>query len=155
MTLPTCMRLFLIGALHGSWAVGLGLRRLTFTKSRCRPYKGAGFVWAICLHDRLIGTLGVTGGNLGYNLHPDHHGKGIISRATHHAVTQAFETLAHDTLTAGTWHDNAGSARVLRKLGFVHWQTRYTHARARNAPTLLHEHRLTRAAWDGLRTGSQ
>ena len=67
-----------------------------FTKSRCRPCKGAGFVWAICLHDRLIGTLGVTGGNLGY-----------------------------------------------------------THARARNAPTLLYEHRLTRATWDGLRTGSQ
>ncbi|WP_341366131.1 GNAT family N-acetyltransferase [Yoonia sp. BS5-3] len=123
-----------------------------FTQSRCRPYRGEGFIWAMCDTDRLIGTLGVTGGIVGYNLHPDYHGQGIMTGAVADAIEQAFMTTKRDVLTASTWHDNAASAWVLAKQGFVHWQTRYTHARARGVPTLIHDHRLSRNTWQRLRS---
>ena len=126
-----------------------------FTQSRCRPYSDDGFVWAICRNDQLIGTIGVTGGDLGYMLHPAQQGKGIISQATIIAINHAFDTTDRDHLTGSTWHDNTGSYRVLQKLGFAHWQTRYRHAKARNRPTVVHHHRLTRTTWDRLRTRAQ
>lgn len=126
-----------------------------FTRSRCKAYDGNGFVWAICINDRLIGSIGVTGGDLGYMLHPDYHGQGIASQAARSAITQAFVETDSDHLTASTWHDNAASYRVLQRLGFAHWQTRYMHAKARNRPTLVYHQRLTRTVWDRLRTGAQ
>lgn len=122
-----------------------------FIMARCKPYDDEGFVWAICQDDRLIGTVGVTKGDLGYNLLPDLHGQGIMSRAARIAVEHAFATQDGDVLTGSTWHDNHGSYRVLQKLGFEHWQTRYLHSKARGVPTLLHHQRLTRARWERLR----
>ena len=119
-------------------------------RDRSKPYDGEGFVWAICRDDRLIGSIGVTGGDMGYMLHPDYHGQGVMGRATRTAVAHAFATTDRDHLTGSTWHDNPASARVLERLGFVHWQTCYIHARARGLPTLVHHRRLTRAAWDAL-----
>ncbi len=118
-----------------------------FTRGRSKPYEGEGFVWAICINDRLIGSIGVTGGDLGYMLNASHHGQGIMSEAARTAINHAFQTTDRDHLTASTWHDNPASYRVLQKLGFVHWQTRYIHAKARNIPTLVHQHRLTRTRW--------
>lgn len=126
-----------------------------FTRSRCQPYEGEGFVWAICIADQLVGTVGVTNGDLGYVLAAAHHDKGIMSRAARAAVDHAFETTKRDYLTGSTWYDNAASYRLLQKLGFRHWQTRYTHAKARKMPTLVHHHRLTRADWDRLRSAAQ
>ena len=126
-----------------------------FTRSRCQPYEGDGFVRAICLQDRLIGTIGVTNGDLGYVLAPAYHGKGIMSRAAHHAVAEAFATTERDHLTGSAWFDNPASYRILRKLGFFHWQTRYIHAKARNRPTLVHHLRLTRADWHRLSSAAQ
>jgi len=120
-----------------------------FTRSRSKPYDGDGFIWAICLDDRLIGSVGVTRGDLGYMLHPTHHGQGLMSRATRAAIDHAFQTTERDYLTGSTWEDNATSARLLGKLGFVHWQTCYIHSRARGFPVLVHHRRLTRAAWAG------
>ena len=150
-----------VHAMASDWAV---VRQLgswpwpadkAFTLSRCQPYKGDGFVWGICDQDRVIGTLGVTRGTIGYNLHPAYHGQGIMSQVAGDAVAHAFATTSIDQIRGSTWYDNAGSARVLQKLGFVHWQTRFTHAKARNIPTLLHDHRLTRMTWQRLRTGAQ
>lgn len=119
-------------------------------RDRSKPYEGDGFVWAICRNDRLIGSIGVTTGDLGYMLHPDYHGQGVMGRAAYSAVTEAFATTGRDHLTGSTWHDNPASAAVLARLGFVHWQTRYVHARARGLPTLVFHRRLTRAAWEAL-----
>ncbi len=119
-------------------------------RERSNPYNGDGFVWAICRDDRLIGSIGVTGGDLGYMLHPDYHGQGVMGRATRKAVAEAFATTDRDHLTGSTWYDNPASARVLERLGFVHWQTCYIHARARGFPTLVHHRRLTRTDWDRL-----
>ena len=126
-----------------------------FTRGRSKPYKGNGFVWASCINARLIGSIGVTNGDLGYMLHPDHHGQGIISRATSKAVDHAFQTTDRDLLTGSTWYDNPTSARILAKLGFVHWQTCYIHSKARGFPALVHQRRLSRADWDRLRSAQQ
>ncbi len=126
-----------------------------FTRSRSKPYEGEGFVWAICIDDRLIGTVGVTGGDLGYMLNTAHHGQGIMSKAARAAIHHAFQTTARDHLTASTWFDNAASYRLLQKLGFLHWQTRYIHAKARNRPTLVQHQRLDRATWDHVNAGKE
>ena len=119
-----------------------------FTRSRCKPYEGDGFIWAICVDDRLIGTVGVTNGDLGYMLNPAHHGQGIMRRAARAAVDHAFQTSDRDHLTGSTWYDNPTSARLLERLGFVHWQTTYIRSRARGFPVLVHHRRLTRTAWE-------
>lgn len=36
-----------------------------FTKSRCKTYGGKGFVWGICLDGSLVGSVAVTGRELG------------------------------------------------------------------------------------------
>ena len=126
-----------------------------FARTRSQPYEGEGFVWAICINDQLVGTVGVTKGDLGYVLDAAHHGKGIMSRAAGRAVDHAFATTDRAHLTGSTWHENPASYRVLQKLGFRHWQTRYTHAKARNLPTLVYHQRLTRADWDRLRSAAQ
>ena len=126
-----------------------------FTRTRSKPYKGDGFVWAICINDRLCGMIGVTNGDLGYALGTPHHGVGIMSQAARCAVAHAFDTTERDMLTGSTWFDNPVSYRLLQKLGFVHWQTRYIHAKARNRPTLVYNQRLTRTDWDRLRTTAQ
>lgn len=120
------------------------------TRSRTAPYTGEGFVWAITDCDRLIGTMGITGGDLGYCLLPAYHGRGITSRVAARAVTHAFATSGRDRLTGSVWWDNAGSARVLQKLGFRHWQTRYLRSKARRMPTLVYHMALTRADWQRL-----
>ncbi|MEO1640617.1 MAG: GNAT family N-acetyltransferase [Pseudomonadota bacterium] len=126
-----------------------------FTRSRCKPYDGDGFVWAVCADGTLCGTLGITNGDIGYMYHPAFGGQGIAGRAATAAITHAFATTKRDVLTGSTWWDNPASYRVLQKLGFVHWQTRYVRAKARGLPTPCNELRLTRADWDRLRSTAQ
>lgn len=113
-------------------------------RARSVPYTGNGFVWAICRDDRLIGSIGITGGDLGYMLHPDFQRQGIMRRAAMVAITQAFDTTDRDVLTASVWYDNPGSFALLKSLGFRHWQTRFEHARARGLPVLAYHSKLTR-----------
>ena len=124
------------------------------TESRCKPFAGDGFVWAICRDDRLIGTVGVTQGDLGYMLIPAQQGQGIMVRAACTAVDHAFATQDRDVITGSSWYDNPASYRILQRLGFQHWQTRYVRSKARGVPTLVHHLRLTRATWERLRSGS-
>lgn len=129
--------------------------RAAFTQSRCRPFAGAGFIWAICRDDRLIGTMGVTEAELGYCLLPAEQGRGIISRAAHVAIDHAFAHYDWSELKAACWYDNRASARVLAKCGFVHWQSRYESSKARGLPVITHRYRLPRAVWHGLRSTPQ
>lgn len=125
-----------------------------FTKSRCKPFEGQGFVWAVCLERRVIGSMAVTGGELGYMFAPEVQGRGIATQAARHAIQTAFNDYDWPMLNASTWQDNHASAAVLRKFGFAHWQTRYTRTPAR-FPTLVHQYRLPRITWDRLRTAAQ
>ena len=126
-----------------------------FTKSRCKPYEGEGFVWAICDDDRLIGTLGVTNRSIGYQLSPTHHRRGITKAAATYAINRGFDELGHDTIVATTWHDNAASHGLLTGLGFAQYQLIYERGAARNYPTLARHYRLPRARWDRLRNPAQ
>ena len=127
----------------------------TFTQGRCKAFEGDGFVWAVCADGKLCGTLGVTNGDIGYMYDPAYHGRGIARRAAMAAITHAFATSERDVLTGSTWFDNPASNRVLQRLGFFHWQTRYMHAKARNRPTLVQHMRLTRDDWHRLSRAPQ
>lgn len=109
-----------------------------FTKSRCKPYGGNGFVWGICLDGDLVGTVAVTSGELGYTVHPKAAGRGIMSQAAKAALDHACAHYGMKFFEASVWHDNPASKRVLEKLGFFHWQTRYEPSIARGTPTLCH-----------------
>lgn len=121
-----------------------------FTASRCKPYVGDGFVWAVCLNGSYIGSMAVTRGELGYMFAPSVQGQGIATQAARAAVAHAFATTDRAQIKASTWHDNRASARVLQKLGFSHVATHYEHAAARRIPTLVLQHHLSRTAWDSL-----
>ena len=149
-----------IHAMVSHWSVVSQLGRWpwppqeAFTLSRCKPYEGRGFVWAVCIDDRAVGTMAVTNGELGYMFSPEVHGKGIATQAARVAIAKAFDDYGWPVLKASVWEDNPASAAVLRKCGFTHWQTHYTRSPAR-LPTLVHQYSLTRAAWDRLRTAPQ
>ncbi len=51
-----------------------------FTATRAQPYLGRGFVWGMFLQQRLIGTVAVTGDELGYSLVPDLWRQGLPPR---------------------------------------------------------------------------
>jgi RimJ/RimL family protein N-acetyltransferase len=88
-----------------------------FTRTRAQPYIGRGFVWGCFLQGELIGTVAVTGDELGYMFAPDHWGQGYATEACQTAIARALPDRDH--LIAGIWADNAGSLRLLQKLGFV------------------------------------
>lgn len=72
--------------------------------------------WAIDAGTGLIGVISI-GGELGYWLNADYHGKGFMSEAARAVVCQYFKT-TNDDLISGYHLGNAASANVLTKLGF-------------------------------------
>ena len=126
-----------------------------FTKSRCKTYGGKGFVWGICLNGSLVGSVAVTGRELGYMLHPAVAGRGVMGQATFDAMSYAMAVTDHAYFDASFWHDNPASGRVLAKLRFRHWQTRYEPSKARRIPLLCHHTRLKRDDWHGLSKAQQ
>jgi ribosomal-protein-alanine N-acetyltransferase len=83
--------------------------------------------WAICLK----GTKDVMGSiclwnfsedrltcEIGYDLFPEYHGKGIMSDAIEHVILYAFDELNVDRIEAFTQHDNTASKKLLDKFGF-------------------------------------
>jgi len=126
-----------------------------FTKSRCKPYSGNGFVWGICLDDALVGSVAVTGSELGYMLHPEMSGRGVMTKASRDAMSHAMNVTDHTFFEASYWHDNPASGRILSKLGFRLWQTRYEPSKARRLPLLCHHARLMRSDWHVLSKPSQ
>ena len=88
-----------------------------FTRARAQPYLGNGFVWGAFLGPRLIGTVAVTGDELGYMFTPDQWRQGLATEACRTAITHAFAR-GHDHLIAGVWADNTASLGLLGRLGF-------------------------------------
>jgi RimJ/RimL family protein N-acetyltransferase len=126
-----------------------------FVRSRCQPYQGHGFVWGICLHGRLAGTVGVTDRTLGYMLAREMWGQGIMSKAARDAVDHAFDRFPDDRLEASIWADNVASRSVLGKLGFQSVLTETCHAKARNEMTASESFVLSRARWQDLSNARQ
>lgn len=90
-----------------------------FSLTRSRPYRGQGFVWGMFRDGIHIGSIGVTEGELGYMLHPDHQGQGLACEAVELALTQAFDVLGLDRVQAGVWADNLASRHLLARFGFT------------------------------------
>jgi ribosomal-protein-alanine N-acetyltransferase len=83
--------------------------------------------WGICMPDdpKMIGSIclwnfsgdGKTA-ELGYDLHPQFQGKGIMSEALKSILNYGFMTLHLNMIEAFTHRDNEGSKHLLEKNGF-------------------------------------
>jgi RimJ/RimL family protein N-acetyltransferase len=82
------------------------------------------FQLAVTLDGTLIGNCGIrrkdgneSEADIGYELHPEHWGKGYATEAARAVVAFGFEELALHRVSAWCIADNTGSARVLEKAG--------------------------------------
>ncbi|SEW11346.1 Protein N-acetyltransferase, RimJ/RimL family [Cognatiyoonia koreensis] len=126
-----------------------------FTRSRCLAYGGVGFVWGVFTDIGLIGTIGITEGELGYMLDKRFWDQGIGTRIVSHALTEAFKKYDWDQIHASAWFDNPASTRVLTKHGFIESHREIVHSKARDRPTPVIQHVLTREAYNALRDSSE
>jgi RimJ/RimL family protein N-acetyltransferase len=126
-----------------------------FTASRCRPYGGRGFVWGIFDGAHLVGTMGVTEGELGYGLRPQYWGRGIATRVAGEAIDHGFRDPALLAIKAEAWADNGASLRVLEKLGFRPSAQTIEFALARQEMTESRSFQLSRKDWHALRRAQQ
>lgn len=118
-----------------------------FTHKRCVPFEGDGFLWAICVADRLIGTVSVVRGELGYMLHPDHQGQGVVTCAVQDALCHAFDALNMRDVHSEIWADNAASRHILTQAGFTLSREYMDHSIARNEATASETYTLSHATW--------
>lgn len=97
-------------------------------KLRTTKEKEDGINWAITQkgNDKLIGIIGLYRINkenyraeVGYILHPDYHGKGIIKEALDKVIEFGFEQAKFHTLTAIIDPANTASERVLQRANFT------------------------------------
>lgn len=84
--------------------------------------------WAICTKEQpeMIGSvcfwnLSEDGkyGEIGYELHPDFHGMGLMTEALQVAIQHGFSTFGFEQIAAYTHRENKASIQLLLKLGFV------------------------------------
>lgn len=89
--------------------------------------KGKWYYWGISLPtaDRVIGTICLwrfnadrTEADLGYELHPDYHGMGLMTQAAERVLAFGFHVLGLHKISAFTHGENEGSLRLLKRLGF-------------------------------------
>jgi RimJ/RimL family protein N-acetyltransferase len=101
---------------------------------------------------RLIGGVALTGNNecrplLGYWISRPHWGLGYATEAAAAMIAIAFDGLRLDEIQAEHFGDNAGSERVLRKLGFTATGLAIERACvARAEPATCQQYRLTAAS---------
>ena len=90
------------------------------------------YYWGIVLKETgtMIGTVSFwnlsadrRSGEIGYELYPDHQGKGYMHEAIKEVIDFAFRS-GFTCLEAHSHKDNLASTKVLRKHGFVHDETR-------------------------------
>ena len=86
------------------------------------------YYWAICYkgHDNLLGTTCLwsvsednTIAEMGYELHPEHQGKGIMQEAVAAVIDLAFNVLHFKIITAVTMLENVPSIKLLTQKGFL------------------------------------
>lgn len=104
-----------------------------------RQRREGGYPLAICLDGKLAGCVGVehpqeNGLELGYWIGVPYWGRGFATEAARAAADFAFDVLRKDHLRSGHLVENAASARVLAKLGFVTTGRAQCQCLARGAP---------------------
>ncbi len=87
-----------------------------------------GITWGIALkgESKLIGTIGFWNimpehyrAEIGYTIHPDHGGKGLMQEAMKVVLDYGFETMKLHSVEANVNPDNAPSIKLLERNGFV------------------------------------
>jgi len=87
-----------------------------------------GLYWVITRknEDKLLGTIGLRNfepeqrrAEIGYELHPDHQGQGIMHETITHVLTFGFDRLGLHAIMADTDPANLRSIQILKKHGFV------------------------------------
>ena len=86
-------------------------------------------LWGIALGEKsgtIIGTICLWNlqpehyrADIGYALHPDHWGKGIMKEAIQEVLEYGFKVMKLHSIEARLSPDNSASASVLEKTGFV------------------------------------
>lgn len=150
--------------LIGAWAVTRMLSRVPFpyppghaedwigTHVQARA-RGENFPFAITLHNRLIGCIGLqdnpTRGQLGlgYWLAVSYWGFGYTTEAARAVLAFGFGWLGLAAIGAQYYEENAASGRILAKLGFVETSRGLHPCLARNTPLPGIEVELTRESW--------
>ena len=87
--------------------------------------KNSFLYWAITMHDQLIGTICLfdfednTGkAEIGFELLPEHQGKGIMHEAISEVILYSFETIRLNLLKGYVHKDNVPSQKLLKKINF-------------------------------------
>ncbi len=90
--------------------------------------QGSSINWAVTLksRDQLIGVIGYVKINeenfraeVGYILHPDFHGKGMMSEALGAVVDYGFKEMKLHTIEAVIHPDNRASCNIIQRNGFM------------------------------------
>lgn len=89
-----------------------------YTAGRAAASHEDGFLWGVFHAESLVGTVGVTGGELGYMIDPRSQRRGFAREACGTALARAFGPLGLGAVRAGVWADNAASLGLLESLGF-------------------------------------
>lgn len=119
--------------------------------------KGDHFVWSIDDKDTgaFLGRVAILKRKdkgfrwyIGYWLHPDHHGKGLMTEACAAAIDAVFTHLPVDSIISSHASWNEASGKVLRKIGMRHvgHDPEGFHKHGKNYPEEQYE--LTREEWE-------
>ncbi len=129
---------------------------------RQRTKDDPGFNLALDNGAGLIGVMGIHAPNpewgiedsstleLGYWLGEPYWGQGYASEAGRTALTHAFEVLGAKRIVAGAITENAGSRKILEKLGFDETGHGDFFCRPRNERVASAQYDLTRGRWRAL-----
>ena len=108
--------------------------------------------WAFVLDDRVIGSASLEPldqagvAEIGYGLSPEHWGRGLMTEAGDAIVRYAFDVRGFETLVARADVRNAGSWRVMEKLGMSRERVGTREGRDGGEVDEVH-YRLERGAW--------
>ncbi|MGQ3679176.1 MULTISPECIES: GNAT family N-acetyltransferase [Tenacibaculum] len=87
--------------------------------------KNEGIYWVIENNNEVIGSIGLRHFNdnfsyaeIGYELHPDAHGKGFMSEALKEVIQFGFSSLNLNEIEAYTHKHNKGSINLLKRFNF-------------------------------------
>jgi len=89
---------------------------------------GTGITWGISMKNdnRFIGTIGYWRlipehhrAEIGYILHPEYTGRGIMSEAIKEIIRYGFQEMNLHSIEANTNPENVASQKLLEKFGFV------------------------------------
>ncbi|WP_415920457.1 GNAT family N-acetyltransferase [Tateyamaria sp. SN6-1] len=141
-----------VATLIGDFAVSKWLTRVPYPYTQADALAfiernaGTPFVYAVTRDGVLIGCVSIMGADLGYWYGVPYWGQGYATEAACAAVDAYFATEA-EPLGSGYLDGNAGSKRVLEKLGFTANGMIQSDCLARQAKVVNHRMILCRETW--------